>query len=185
MGCAGPQADPRSAPYLAAGAGDRAGHRLRRRDVCDVAGHGAIPGGDQTAYYERYRFADIFAEVKRAPERLGREIASIPGVARVETRDCRHGHARRRRHGGARPRAADLDARAPSAGSERPASSHGAQRPARQSPARSSSTRPSPRRMACARAIASMPSSMAASAGWMWSASRCRRNISIRWAPAR
>lgn len=38
------------------------------------------------AYYERYRFADIFAEVKRAPERLGREIASIPGVARVETR---------------------------------------------------------------------------------------------------
>lgn len=40
----------------------------------------------RAAYYERYRFADIFAEVKRAPERLGREIASIPGVARVETR---------------------------------------------------------------------------------------------------
>lgn len=38
------------------------------------------------AYYERYRFADIFAAVKRAPERLGREIASISGVARVETR---------------------------------------------------------------------------------------------------
>jgi putative ABC transport system permease protein len=40
----------------------------------------------RAAYYERYRFADIFAAVKRAPERLSREIASIPGVARVETR---------------------------------------------------------------------------------------------------
>lgn len=40
----------------------------------------------RTAYYERYRFANIFAEVKRAPERLVRQIAAIPGVARVETR---------------------------------------------------------------------------------------------------
>lgn len=40
----------------------------------------------RTAYYERYRFADVFASVKRAPERLAREIAAIPGVARVETR---------------------------------------------------------------------------------------------------
>ncbi|MBE9556900.1 MAG: FtsX-like permease family protein [Proteobacteria bacterium] len=40
----------------------------------------------RAAYYERYRFADIFAEVKRAPARLSREIASIPGVAGVETR---------------------------------------------------------------------------------------------------
>jgi putative ABC transport system permease protein len=49
---------------------------------------GTIRSLDETrsAYYERYRFADIFAEVKRAPERLVREIASIPGVARVETR---------------------------------------------------------------------------------------------------
>jgi putative ABC transport system permease protein len=49
---------------------------------------GTIRSLDETrsAYYERYRFADIFADVKRAPERLGREIASIPGVARVETR---------------------------------------------------------------------------------------------------
>ena len=49
---------------------------------------GTIRSLDETraAYYERYRFADIFAAVKRAPERLGREIASIPGVARVETR---------------------------------------------------------------------------------------------------
>ena len=49
---------------------------------------GTIRSLDETrsAYYERYRFADIFADVKRAPERLVREIASIPGVARVETR---------------------------------------------------------------------------------------------------
>ncbi|WP_085124323.1 ABC transporter permease [Tistlia consotensis] len=39
-----------------------------------------------TAYYERTRFADVFAEVKRAPERLAREIAAIPGVRLVETR---------------------------------------------------------------------------------------------------
>jgi putative ABC transport system permease protein len=40
----------------------------------------------QTAYYERQRFADVFATVRRAPERLRSEIAEIPGVAAVETR---------------------------------------------------------------------------------------------------
>ncbi len=38
------------------------------------------------AYYERYRFAHVFAGVKRAPERLARRIADIPGVQAVETR---------------------------------------------------------------------------------------------------
>ncbi|WP_173513883.1 ABC transporter permease [Sinorhizobium psoraleae] len=38
------------------------------------------------AYYERTRFADVFAQAKRAPERLGREIADIPSVRLVETR---------------------------------------------------------------------------------------------------
>lgn len=38
------------------------------------------------AYYERYRFAQVFANVKRAPERLARRIADIPGVQAVETR---------------------------------------------------------------------------------------------------
>jgi len=38
------------------------------------------------AYYERYRFAHIFANVKRAPERLAHRIARIPGVQAVETR---------------------------------------------------------------------------------------------------
>ena len=38
------------------------------------------------AYYERYRFADVFASVKRAPEKLAVRIADIPGVQTVETR---------------------------------------------------------------------------------------------------
>jgi putative ABC transport system permease protein len=38
------------------------------------------------AYYERYRFAHVFANVKRAPERLANHIADIPGVQAVETR---------------------------------------------------------------------------------------------------
>ncbi len=37
-------------------------------------------------YYERYRFADVFASATRAPEWLADEIALIPGVAAVETR---------------------------------------------------------------------------------------------------
>lgn len=42
-----------------------------------------------TAYYERYRFADVFAEVKRAPERLVDRIAAIPGVQAVDTQIVR------------------------------------------------------------------------------------------------
>lgn len=38
------------------------------------------------AYYERYRFADVFAVAKRAPERLKRRIAALPGVRSVDTR---------------------------------------------------------------------------------------------------
>ncbi|MDP6704967.1 MAG: FtsX-like permease family protein [Alphaproteobacteria bacterium] len=40
----------------------------------------------RAAYYERARFADIFAFVKRAPEVLARRLARIPGVRRVESR---------------------------------------------------------------------------------------------------
>ncbi len=39
-----------------------------------------------TAYYERYRFADVFAGVERAPEKIARRVANIPGVQNVETR---------------------------------------------------------------------------------------------------
>ena len=40
----------------------------------------------QSSYYERQRFAHVFATLKRAPWRLRDRIADIPGVAQVETR---------------------------------------------------------------------------------------------------
>jgi putative ABC transport system permease protein len=38
------------------------------------------------AYYDRYRFADVFASLKRAPKRIQERIGEIPGVARAQTR---------------------------------------------------------------------------------------------------
>ena len=48
----------------------------------------AVEALDETAdaYYERYRFGQVFATVKRAPEPLRQRIAQIPGVQWVETR---------------------------------------------------------------------------------------------------
>ena len=40
----------------------------------------------RTAYYERYRLADVFAPVARAPERLIADLAQMPGVVAVEGR---------------------------------------------------------------------------------------------------
>src|SRR5262245_46461261 len=40
----------------------------------------------RAAYYERYRFADVFAVVSRAPKTLVDQMAEIPGVAAVEAR---------------------------------------------------------------------------------------------------
>lgn len=40
----------------------------------------------KTEYYERYQFAQVFADLKRAPQSLAARIAEIPGVARVQTR---------------------------------------------------------------------------------------------------
>jgi putative ABC transport system permease protein len=40
----------------------------------------------RTQYYERYRFADVFASVHRAPESVGEAIRRLPGVAAVQTR---------------------------------------------------------------------------------------------------
>lgn len=40
----------------------------------------------QDAYYTSYRFANVFANLKRAPESLSSRIAEIPGVAAVQTR---------------------------------------------------------------------------------------------------
>ncbi len=49
---------------------------------------GLITSLDETrrAYYERYRLADVFAPVKRAPERLIAALAAIPGVVATEGR---------------------------------------------------------------------------------------------------
>ncbi len=41
------------------------------------------------AYYERYRFADVFASVRRAPESLSTRLREIDGVQTVETRIVR------------------------------------------------------------------------------------------------
>ena len=40
----------------------------------------------QQAYYERQRFGDVFASLKRAPLRVAREIANLPGVTAMEAR---------------------------------------------------------------------------------------------------
>ena len=41
------------------------------------------------AYYERYRFADVFASVRRAPENIASRLHEISGVQTVETRIVR------------------------------------------------------------------------------------------------
>ncbi len=40
----------------------------------------------QQTYYAAYRFADVFASLKRAPDWVAEQIAAIPGVAAVRTR---------------------------------------------------------------------------------------------------
>jgi putative ABC transport system permease protein len=40
----------------------------------------------RAAYYDRYRLADVFASLSRAPLHVAEEISEIPGVAHVETR---------------------------------------------------------------------------------------------------
>ena len=40
----------------------------------------------QATYYEQYRLARVFGQLKRAPESLVERIEAIPGVARVQTR---------------------------------------------------------------------------------------------------
>lgn len=40
----------------------------------------------RAAYYERYHLADVFVDLKRAPNSLRARLAQIPGVAAIETR---------------------------------------------------------------------------------------------------
>ncbi len=41
---------------------------------------------NQERFYEQFRFADVFVQLKRAPAPLATRLAAIPGVARVQTR---------------------------------------------------------------------------------------------------
>ena len=49
---------------------------------------GAMKSLQQTrdAYYEQYRFADVFSQLKRAPLRVARQIAELPEIAAVDAR---------------------------------------------------------------------------------------------------
>lgn len=42
--------------------------------------------GAQSAYYQKQRFADLFAHARRVPDSLASEITAIPGVAALEMR---------------------------------------------------------------------------------------------------
>src|SRR4029079_15435963 len=42
----------------------------------------------RSTFYERYRFADVFARVQRAPDVIADGLAEIPGVAQVEQRSA-------------------------------------------------------------------------------------------------
>ena len=53
--------------------------------ILGVGSHASLEGS-RDAYYERNRFAHVFATVTRAPNWLEAEIERIPGVAAVETR---------------------------------------------------------------------------------------------------
>lgn len=43
----------------------------------------------QSQYYAKYRFADVFAQMKRAPDSVANQIRSLPGVAAVDPRVVR------------------------------------------------------------------------------------------------
>ena len=53
-----------------------------------VLAGGAYRSLDETraTYYQRYRFADVFAQVRRAPKSVVEQIQAIPGVAAAEPR---------------------------------------------------------------------------------------------------
>lgn len=60
--------------------------------ACGVASYIAMRStynsllSSQQAYYQEYRFADVFAQLKRAPNSIASRIGEIPGVAKAETR---------------------------------------------------------------------------------------------------
>lgn len=53
--------------------------------ILAIGAHGSLDETRRT-YYERFRFADVFAQARRAPNYLAERLAQIPGVSAVETR---------------------------------------------------------------------------------------------------
>ncbi|MGD9863293.1 MAG: ABC transporter permease [Pseudodonghicola sp.] len=49
---------------------------------------GLVASLDETrrAYYDRYRLADVFAPITRAPEHMAADLRALPGVAAIQTR---------------------------------------------------------------------------------------------------
>src|SRR5579885_1824462 len=56
--------------------------------TCFVALRGTFEALEdaRAAYYDRTRFADIFAHLERAPETLAARLEALPGVKAVQTR---------------------------------------------------------------------------------------------------
>ena len=60
--------------------------------ACGIASYVAMRStynsllSSQQIYYQSYRFADVFVQLKRAPNSLASRINEIPGVAKAETR---------------------------------------------------------------------------------------------------
>jgi putative ABC transport system permease protein len=56
--------------------------------TCFIGLRGTVDSLDfaRAAYYDRWRFADVFAHVERAPESVAERIERLPGVSAVETR---------------------------------------------------------------------------------------------------
>jgi putative ABC transport system permease protein len=56
--------------------------------ACFLGLRGTVDSLDlaREAYYDRYRFADVFARAERAPEAVARRIEALPGVGIVQTR---------------------------------------------------------------------------------------------------
>ena len=60
--------------------------------ACGIATYVTMRGSydalvdSRDVYYEAYRFADVFADLERAPESIAAEIQNIPGVATTQTR---------------------------------------------------------------------------------------------------
>jgi putative ABC transport system permease protein len=56
--------------------------------VCFISLRGTYTSleASRARYYDRYRFADVFARAERVPEAIARRLETIPGVSGVQTR---------------------------------------------------------------------------------------------------